>query len=71
MAEDRPRRVSIGFAGGQVLVARMAQEALDGLHAVVGNDGWHQLRAVDGEVKLDLGQVVYVQVDSDEHRVGF
>jgi hypothetical protein len=69
--EGKPRRVSVGFQGGQVLAARVPQEELDRLAGALGGDGWHQLRAVDGEVRLDLGQVVYVLVDAEEHRVGF
>ena len=71
MADGKPRRISIGFQGGQVLVARVPQEELDQLAGALGGDGWHALRGVDGEVRIDLGQVVYVLVDAEEHRVGF
>ena len=33
--------------------------------------GWHEVEAADGAVLVDLGQVVYLRVESDEHRVGF
>ena len=69
--EGKPRRISVGFQGGQVLAARVPQEELDRLAEALGGDGWHQLRAVDGEVRLDLRQIVYVMVDAEEHRVGF
>jgi hypothetical protein len=36
-----------------------------------GRERWHELEAADGAVLVDLGQVVYLRVDSDEHRVGF
>ena len=70
-ARERARKVSIGFQGGQVLAARVAPAELDKLRETLANGGWHQLRAEDGEVTLDLAQVVYVLTDTDEHRVGF
>ena len=36
-----------------------------------GRDRWHEIEGPDGAVLLDLGQVVYLRVESDEHRVGF
>ncbi len=68
------KRVDVGFAGGQVLSLRMAREAYDELAATLGGDGkgrWHKLRTEDSEVMIDLPQVVYVRVDTEEHRVGF
>lgn len=70
-ARERPRKISIGFHGGQVLAARVSPDELENLRKALGDPGWHQLRAEDGEVSLDLGQVVYVLTDTDEHRVGF
>ena len=72
MAAPRYQRISIGFAGGQVLAARVAAGALDALtKALGGAPGWHELACEDGTVRLDLAQVAYVRVDSDEPRVGF
>ena len=34
-------------------------------------DRWHELRTQDSEVAIDLSQVVYVRLDTDDHRVGF
>lgn len=65
-------RVSIGFVGGQVLSTRVADAALESLmKALGGTSGWHDLVCEDGTVRLDLAQVAYVRVDSDEPRVGF
>jgi hypothetical protein len=65
-------RVSIGFAGGQVLPTRVAAEGLERLaSALAGERGWFELELEDGSVRLDLAQVAYVRVDSDEPRVGF
>jgi hypothetical protein len=71
MAEVKPRRVSIGFQGGQVLVARMPSDELSKLQRSLDGGGWHDVRAVDGEIRVNVGQVVYVLVDVEEQRVGF
>ena len=67
------RRAAIGFQGGQVLSLRLADEKLNTLQQVLreGRDRWHEVEAADGAVLVDLGQVVYLRVESDEHRVGF
>ncbi len=68
---EKPQRVSIGFLGGQTLAARVAPAELTKLRSALGSDGWHDLIAEDGTVAVDLGKVVYVIVDHEEHRVGF
>ena len=68
---ERARKVSIGFSGGQILAARVAQAQLDALLSGLAEGGWHDLQAEDGNVRLNLAQVVYVLTDTDEHRVGF
>ncbi len=68
------RRAAIGFQGGQVLTLRVSEEQLTDLRkalAAPGTDGWREVEAADGAVVLDLEQVVYLRVESDEHRVGF
>jgi hypothetical protein len=67
------RRGAIGFQGGQVLSLRLPEEQLDALQRVLreGRERWHEVEASDGAVLVDLGQVVYLRVESDEHRVGF
>ena len=72
MSAPRYERVSIGFTGGQVLPARVGRAELDALRkALDGDRGWHELGCEDGTVRLDLAQVAYIRVDSDEPRVGF
>jgi hypothetical protein len=68
---EKPQKISIGFHGGQVLAARVTPEALRGLKAALGSEGWHDLLAEDGAVSLDLRRVNYVMVEDEEHRVGF
>ncbi|MGZ4178626.1 MAG: hypothetical protein ACXVUX_20635 [Solirubrobacteraceae bacterium] len=69
--DDKPQKINIGFLGGPVLSARVAPTQLEKLREALGNTGWHNLKAEDGEVSLDLGKVVYVLVDTEAHRVGF
>lgn len=72
MADSKHRRISIGFTGGQALPARVEAAKLEALEkALEKREGWHELECEDGSVRLDLTQVVYVRVDSDEPRVGF
>ena len=66
-----PRRVSVGFQGGQVLALRVSDEQLKALHKALGSSGWHELETEDGPARLDLAQVVYVRVEGDDSRVGF
>jgi hypothetical protein len=67
------RRAAIGFHGGQVLSLRLPEEQLTSLQQTLrdGRERWHEVEAADGAVLVDLGQVVYLRVESDEHRVGF
>jgi hypothetical protein len=68
------RRAAIGFQGGQVLSLRISEEQLTELRKALaqgGDGGWREVEATDGAVVLDLSQVVYLRVESDENRVGF
>jgi hypothetical protein len=67
------RRAAIGFQGGQVLSLRLSEDALTSLRQTIrdGRERWQEVEAADGAVLVDLGQVVYLRVESDEHRVGF
>ncbi len=71
MAEGKAQRVTIGFAGGQVLGVRAGADDVEALRAALERGGWHDLPAEDGPVLLYLPQVVYVRTDADEPRVGF
>ena len=73
MAEET-RRIDIGFQGGQVLPARVKQAEYDSLSQALGDDGakrWHELETQDSKVAIDLSQIVYVRIDTDDQRVGF
>ncbi len=70
---ERPKRVDIGFSGGQVLSLRMSEDAYRGLGDEVrsGSQGWHEIDAEDSKVSVNLGQVVYVRLDTEHQKVGF
>ena len=64
-------KVSIGFEGGQVLSIRIDADAEKALRKALGTTGWHELKTDDGEVRVDLARIVYIQTDGDSSRVGF
>jgi hypothetical protein len=69
---DQRARVDIGFTGGQVLALRLEKGAFEGLRkAVEGDTRFYDLDAGDSDVTLDLSQVVYLRVETEDHRVGF
>jgi hypothetical protein len=68
------RRIDVGFQGGQVLAIRADQDALDALLRALEDDHsgrWHTLEAHENSVLIDLSQVVYVQRETGNQRVGF
>ena len=65
------QRVTIGFSSPQMLAVRMEDAALDGLLQALKAGDWHDLTVDDGTIRLNLGEVVYVRTERDEHRVGF
>jgi hypothetical protein len=71
---DESRRIDIGFQGGPVLPARVKQSAYDALRDALGDERasrWFELETLDSKVSIDLSQVVYVRIDTEEQRVGF
>ena len=66
------RRLDVGFQGGQNLTVRLQEEAYDGLRGAL-DDGprWYTLVTEDSEVAIDLSQVVFVRLDTEQHKVGF
>ncbi len=71
-SDDRPQKISIGFHGGQTLVARVRSAELAKLREALGqNGGWHELSAVEGLIVFDLMRVDYLLIDVDDHRIGF
>ena len=73
MSSNVARRTAVGFQGGQVLSLRLPEEVLVKLRETLkeGRERWVEVEASDGAVLVDVGQVVYLRVESDEHRIGF
>jgi hypothetical protein len=65
-------RVEIGFAGGQVVAVRMNEDKVKDLRKALDKaDGWSDVETEDGDIALDLRQVVFVRGAPGEHRIGF
>ena len=73
MSSNAVRRTAVGFQGGQVLSLRLPEAVLTSLRETLkaGRERWVEVEASDGAVLVDVGQVVYLRVESDEHRIGF
>ena len=73
MSSNVVRRTAVGFQGGQVLSLRLPEEVLASLRETLkeGRERWVEVEASDGAVLVDVGQVVYLRVESDEQRIGF
>jgi hypothetical protein len=65
------QRISIGFQASPPLATRVSDEELDKLHSALGGDGWHDVVAEDGSIRLNLQHVLWLRVEKDEQRVGF
>jgi hypothetical protein len=71
MAEKRAK-VDIGFTGGQALALRLEEAVFSDLRkAVEGDTRFYDVDAGESTVTLDLSQVVYLRVETEDHRVGF
>ncbi len=71
---DKARRADVGFQGGQVLSVRVAAESYEELRKALSDERserWHELKTADSDIAIDLSQVVYVRVETEEQRVGF
>ena len=72
MADNKYRRVDIGFQGGSVLSLRVQEDDYRSLKdALGGSDRWHEVESEDATVTIDLSQVIYVRLDTERDRVGF
>lgn len=74
MAAEQFKRADIGFQGGQVLSVRVGPGAYDELRKALADERaerWHELKTADSDISVDLSQVVYARVETEEQRVGF
>jgi hypothetical protein len=65
------QRISIGFQASPPLSTRVSDDELSRLREALGGEGWHDVEAEDGSIRLNLGFVLWLRVDKDEQRVGF
>ena len=68
------KRADVGFQGGQVLTVRVSGAECEKLRGSLSNarsERWHELKTADSDIAIDLSQVVYVRVETEEQRVGF
>jgi hypothetical protein len=65
------QRISIGFQASPPLATRVSDEELSKLQNALGETGWHEVQAEDGDIRMNLEHVLWVRVEKDEHRVGF
>jgi hypothetical protein len=73
MTPDRPKRIALGFHAGGALSMRLAEDKLTELQRLLssGETGFREIEADDGKILVNLGQVIYLRVESDEQRIGF
>jgi hypothetical protein len=65
-------RVSIGFSGGQVVEVKIQADKLKDLREELdGDGGWFDLETDEGNVSLDLRQVVFLRSAAAPHGIGF
>ena len=66
-----------GAKGGKDLLKKLDAFQIAGiedLHKALSkdrSDRWFELETVDSKISIDLSQVVYVRIDTEEQRVGF
>jgi hypothetical protein len=65
------QRISIGFHASPPIALRVSEDELAKLRDAIGTDGWHEVSAEDGDVRLNLKHVLWLKVEREEHRVGF
>lgn len=70
-SKDERHGVTLGFQGGGGLAMRLTQKDTDGLLAALDKGEWFDVEDADGPVRINLSQVVFVRMETDEQRVGF
>lgn len=65
------QRISIGFQASPPLATRVSDDELAKLQNALGGEGWHDVVAEDGSIRLNLEHVLWLRVEKDEQRVGF
>ena len=69
--KDVRQGVALGFQGGGGLALKLTAKDTTALLAALPKGEWHEVDDLEGTVRVNLSQVVYVRTESAEHRVGF
>jgi hypothetical protein len=70
--DEEPRRVEVGFYGGQTMTLRLTSKSYEGLRKdVQRGSGWTEVDSDDGPIALNLGAIIFLKLDTGDHRVGF
>ena len=69
--KDQRQNVALGFQGGGSLVLKLIEKDIAALMTALDKGGWHELDDIEGPVRVNLSQVVYVRSENADHRVGF
>jgi hypothetical protein len=70
MAERR--RVEIGMGIGQVVSARLDDDALAALRkSVESGEGWHEIQTDDGTLVINVQTVVFIRIPDQQSSIGF
>jgi hypothetical protein len=70
--DEEPRRVEVGFSGGQAIAIRLTHKGYESLRKdVQRGSGWIEVETADGPVSVDAAAVVFIRLDTGEHQVGF
>ena len=65
-------KVSIGFAGGQVVEVKISEDTLKKQRQALDKaEGWTDLETDDGMISIDLSKVVFLRGASTPHSIGF
>lgn len=65
------QRISIGFMASPPVALRVSDDELAKLEGALGGEGWHEVVAEDGSLRMNLANVLWVRTDKDEPKVGF
>ena len=69
--KDGRQGVTLGFQGGGGLVLKLTEKDTSALLAALDEGRMARLEDVEGPVRVNLSQVVYVRTENADHRVGF
>jgi hypothetical protein len=68
--DAKTTKITLGFFGGAIPL-RVSDAELAALRDALKNGEWHDITTDEGTVTVNLGVVVYLNVESAERGVGF